>query len=174
MIIKKTLVGSLAFAAVIASSLATAATQGLIGSISEGSLDVSITKGAAVKVSKLDDVTFDASNFMLADALKTEDFCVFSSSGLYGITVTSANPTAATTFGMTSSSTSDLLAYEVTVGGSVVESGQTLSGQVGDQLNQDCVATVNALMLLKVAANDFNAVAPGIYGDTLNISVRPE
>ena len=176
MILKKSLLGSLAFAAVsvFASSVATAATQGSLGSVSEGSIDVAITKGAAVKISKLDDVNFGTSNVLVADAIQAEDFCVFSSSGLYDITVSSLNPGSVTTFGMTSSASSDLLPYEVSIGGTALTSGQALAGQLGDQLNEDCVATVNALMTLRVTANEFNSVAPGVYGDTLNISVRPE
>jgi spore coat protein U-like protein len=155
------------------SGAAMSATQGVIGATSDGDLSVTIEKGSAVKISKLDDIDFGVSNVMVVDAVQTEDFCVFSSTGTYAVTATSSNGTSG--FEMANSGGSDLLAYEVLYGVLPMTEGVEIGGQLGDQIDEDCLSGVNnAAITLRIVAADFNVVAPGTYTDTLNLSVRPE
>jgi len=185
MIFKKSLAVplSIAILAAVGSGTTFAAKQGELGEISEGNVDVKIRKEAAVRISKLDDIDFGVHSVMSGDWFLTEEFCVFSSTGAYRVTLGGSNSgisssatltTAANTTGYTMVSGSNSLPYQVFYGGSNAGPGEELSGLIGDQVDENCANGNNAELTVKVAAADFNSAAPGDYSDTLNILVRPE
>jgi len=181
MILKKSQVSPLAFAILttLASGASFAAQQGTLGAISEGNVEVRVTKEAAVRISKLDDIDFGVHNVMVGDWFMSDQFCVFSSSGTYAVAMASSNSGLGangftTGGGYTMTNGSNALPYEVFYGAENVPAEVEIGGQLGDQVDENCVNGTNAEITVKIASADFNIVAPGSYSDTLNIFVRPE
>jgi len=174
MIGKKSLLGPLTVAVLtsLASGAAISAQQGALGAATEGNVEVRVLKDAAVKISKLNDVDFGVHNNMTNDWFAGDDFCVFSSSGAYGVTLVSSNPGSYTGFSMVSGT--GVLPYEVFYGATSMTAEVELNGQLGDQADENCLNGTNAALTVKIDANNFNSIAPGLYSDTLSILVRPE
>jgi len=70
---------------------ALAATDGELGGTSEGTAVINIAKENAVKITNLDDIDLGTSGNLTTTATGSDDVCVYSSTGAYGLVMTSAN-----------------------------------------------------------------------------------
>lgn len=164
------------------SSAAFAASQGTLGLTSTGTTDLSITKGETAQISGLDDIALGSWSTGDAAPTQADALCVYTSTGNYEITATSANATG-TTFRLKDSGSNyinytvdwtDDAAVPVTT---ALSSGVLLAGQVGDAANTDCGGVMNASVTVNIAnggAGGMNAAATGNYSDTLTLLVAPE
>lgn len=155
------------------SGSAMAATDGLLGATSTGTAIINIAKGNAVQITNLDDINLGAQGNLTATATQSDDVCVFSSTGGYNITLTSANGT----FELTDASTTTNIPYTVDwIAGTTTTAvyNTPITGLTGDSTAVDCNAGTNATFSVSVAAPDFNAADPGSYTDTLTMLVQPE
>ena len=161
----------LAGSAFAVSGVALAATDGALGLDSTGTSVVTVIKQNAVQITDVDDIDLGTQPSLTADAVGSDDVCVFNSTGNYDVTVSSAN-------GFTLASGTDAMPYGVTWsanGGAAADAaaGQ-LTGLVGDSTSTTCAGGTNATFEVTVAAADFNAADPGTYTDTLTLFVEPE
>ncbi len=152
---------------------AMAATDGILGSTSEGTAVIQISKLNAVQITDLDDINLGTQGNLTATATGSDAVCVFSSTGGYNITITSANGA----FQLEDANTTTDIPYSLdwTAGStSAVTYNTPITGLVGDSTAVDCNATTNASFEVSVTAADFNAADPGSYTDTLTLLVQPE
>jgi len=178
MISRKSLIGSLAIASavLVAPTLGTAATDGNLGPTSVGKMDMFINKSSSVRISGLADQNFGSADFLGADEVRTNNFCVFSSTGGYRLTVTGGS--GVNNFAMPSGSND--LPFQIMLdggqGSTPVFPGNTIGGLSGDTSGPACSGTggANTEMNIIISASDFNAVPPGTYGTTLTFEVVPE
>lgn len=150
-----------------------AATDGTLGATSTGTAIINIAKGNAVQITDLDDIDLGTQGNLTATASQSDDVCVFSSTGGYNITLTSANGA----FVLSDANTTTDIAYTVdwTAGTTTAVTYNTaITGLIGDSTAVDCNATTNASFTVSVAAAPFNAADPGGYTDTLTMLVQPE
>ena len=150
-----------------------AATDGTLGSTSTGTAIINISKQNAVKITNLDDLDLGTAGFLSATATASDDVCVYSSTGGYNITITSANGT----FQLEDDNTPTNIPYSLnwTAGATTAVTYNTaIVGLVGNQSAVDCGGSTNASFEVSVTAADFNAADPGSYTDTLTLSVIPE
>lgn len=161
--------------ALSASGVVTAATDGTLGATSTGESIVTIIKQNAVQITNVGDISLGTHAALAADQSGSDAVCVFSSTGGYSVTATSANGTGA--FSLNDGGTNDI-AYTVTwqgAGAAVpLAEGTALIGQTGDSGSVNCSGGTNATFEVTVAAALFNAAAPGSYSDTLTLLVEPE
>lgn len=161
----------------IAAALASgafAATDGVPGFSSTGTLDISITVDDEVRISNLGDIVLGT--FAGVDASGTSAACIYRNSATtYQITA-SGNGTA-NAFTLTDGT--GTVGYSVTYadGATVADSmssGIALVGQDGADTDVDCAATGNnALIGVTVAAADAAALPAGSYSGTLTLVVAP-
>lgn len=161
--------------ALIISGTATAASDGTLGSNSIAESDVTVIKDDAVQISDVGDIDLGSHATLTADAVGSDDVCIFSSTTNYNVTVDSANGD----FNLVDGAAS--IPYSLTWtsnGGSAttMSNGATLTGLTGDSTSVICAGTGghNATFEVTVAAADYNAAIPGTYIDTLTITVAPE
>ena len=151
-----------------------AATDGSLGATSTGTSGVSVIKESTVQITGLADIDLGTAGFLSSDASASDDVCVFSSSGSYSVTVTSANGS----FILADALTATDIAYDLTW--TVAATPQTLvhnsasSAVVGDQTDPTCGSVPNANFEVSVPTAGFNAAEPGTYIDTLTLVVSPE
>lgn len=151
---------------------APAVQAGTLGPTSNDTLAVTIEKPLEVRISRVDDVDFGRVTNTVVDLTAVENFCVFSSTGAVTLTLTSANA-AGTVLNMINGS-SDLLAYQISVGGTAAQSGVPITGVAANSVADDCANVDNVVSTVSILANDFNAADPGLYADTLTLFVEPE
>jgi hypothetical protein len=165
-------------AAFLTGSLALAATQGTLGSTSSGTMNINSTKGNAVMISGLADITFPAS-FTAPISSIDQTACIYSTTGNYLLTATSANANG-TTFQLANGG--NQIIY--TVAWSVLSSGGTLttlaSGQQSgttfvnaNQSSTSCNGGNDSHVEITIDAGTFNSAPTGSYTDTLTFTVAP-
>lgn len=169
--------------ALVCPGLAQAAEQGELGSgpdaSSTGSIDVTIEKRFAVLISSLEDIDFGPRAAADAPFVESGDFCVYSSTGLFNLTMTSDNGTGPTMAMVNTTpgdpDTSVPLLYEVRINGgaAAVASGVPQLALTGDAVDEDCGGEDNVDFTVTVNQGPFAAAAPGIYSDTLTMFVEP-
>ncbi len=155
------------------SGTAMAATEGTLGATSTGTSIINIAKGNAVQITNLDDINLGAQGNLTATATQSDDVCVFSSTGGYNITLTSANGA----FELADINTTTSIPYSVDwIAGTTTTAGYNtaITGLTGDSSAVDCDGSTNATFSVSVTAPDFNAADPGTYTDTLTMLVQPE
>lgn len=157
----------LAGSALVMSGSALAATQGSLGATSSGTSLVTVVKEEAVQISNIDDINLGTHDFLAADAVGSDDVCVFNSTGNYAVTVTSASGSFELQSG------TDAVAYGVTWNGADATGGQ-LTDLAGDVNSPTCNGGTNATFEVTVAVADFNAADSGTYTDTLTLAIVPE
>jgi hypothetical protein len=153
--------------------------DGTVGPTSTGTMDVIVNVPPLALVNELDTITL---NYTTGDLVGSDEFCVWSSSGAYGITISSLNGTGA----FQADSLTDSLAYTVVFDdttnpatGVAVTEGALISGQVStpeDGFPVGCGAgTTNAVVEVTFveAANLLGADA-GVYTDEMTLLVSPE
>ena len=173
---------ALATASVIFAGSAHAATDGLIGDAASGSTGssiVTIVKDNAVQISKVDDIDFGNQSTLTADAVASDQVCVFASTGGYNITASGDGVGGAFTL---SDGGSGVLPYTVSWSEGAVNSallpGAAATGFIGDSSAADCGgagdANTNATFEVTIDQTNFNMAAAGTYSGTLTLKVMPE
>ena len=140
---------------------------------STGTAIINISKLNVVQITDLDDINLGTAGNLTATASASDDVCVFSSTGGYNITITSANGA----FQLEDANTTTDIPYSLdwTAGSTTAVTYSTpVTGLVGDSTSVDCNASTNASFEVSVTAADFNAADPGSYTDTLTMLVQPE
>lgn len=149
------------------------ASDGLLGSESEASLDIRFSKQNSVRISGVDDINLGTRASLTASERYTESFCVYSSTGAYAVTATSVNGA----FELHNEYGSGIILYRLQW-----ISGQTqdlvpavaVSGLLGNVSDIDCAGSQNAAISIIVSESSFNHADPGVYSDTLMLLVRAE
>lgn len=157
-----------------------AATQGTLGATSSGTLVISSTKGNAVQISNLSDLTFPSSSTVAPSPL-SETPCVYSTTTNYTITATSANPGAGSIFQVTNGVS--FITYRVdwadaAVGGtSRILSSGVISPTIGgaNNSNPTCGGTYDSRLTITIdpSGTTWGPASTGTYTDTLTLLVAP-
>lgn len=162
------------------SGVATAATQGTIGSTSTGSVSVSATIPGRVQISGLSDVAFGTVDPTVA-ASDAQNVCVWSNTPGRGYNITATGSGASNAFTMTDGA--NTLAYAVEwadtsgqTSGSALTSATALTGLDSTATNPTCSAgpATTASLIVKMAAADLQAAYASSYTGTLTLVVAPE
>lgn len=150
-----------------------AATDGSLGSTSEGTSIVTIIKEDAVLITGVDDLNLGTRGALFENQVAADGVCVYTSTGSYSLAITSANGS----FSLQSETTQTDIAYSlnwITDTTASVAYNSQITGLIGDGRSITCNGTTNALFQLTVTSSAFNAADPGIYQDTLTLLVAPE
>jgi len=142
------------------SGSAMAAVDGNLGATSEGTSLIQIGKDNLVQITKLDDIDLGTHGNLTETATGTDEVCVFSSTGAYGITITSDNGL----YALTDPNANTNIPYSIV----------WTANMLGNSADTDCNGETNASYEISVTAADFNAADPGSYTDTLTLKVIPE
>lgn len=152
---------------------------------------VTIVKENAVLLSDVDDIDFGTPGALDATTSeKSDDVCVFSSTGAYTVTASSAggfqltdSTVAGTTIDYTV--TWNAATAPATVGGAAGAAADSTLGGVGvtvtapqteyagDRDSLDCSSGTNASFTVDLEEADYNAAPAGTYTDTLTLEVTP-
>jgi hypothetical protein len=152
---------------------AMAGTNGAMGTTSSGKSVLHMGKPNVVMISDLDDIDLGTAGALSSTVSASDDVCVFSSTGAYNITFTSANGA----FELKDSNTTTNISYEIewTAGTtSNVLYNTPLNGLIAVGNSVVCSSLTNASFAVSVTAANFNAADPGNYTDTLTLLVQPE
>ncbi len=168
-------VGGLAAAAVAAAFAILLTGSPAAPATAEADRDVQIRKLDAVRISGLSDFIFPVS--METPAPLTDQVCVFSTaSGRYQITATSANASGRD---FRLAGDGGIIVYHVawrgTGGYEELDSGRasdTMGG--GSRTSPSCGGGTNASIRVSLDPATYAAALPGIYADTLTITVAPD
>lgn len=150
-----------------------AATDGTLGSTSEGTSIVTIIKEDAVIITDVDDLFLGTTGALFNNQVNADAVCVYSSTGSYSIAITTANGL----FSLESDTTTTDIAYSlewITDVTNPVVYNNTIVGLIGDSQSVSCNGTSNAIFQITVTTTAFNAADPGSYQDTLTLLVAPE
>jgi hypothetical protein len=161
---------------------ALAASDGIIGATSSGSVSISATVPGRVQISKLTDLVFGTVD-PTANAAKTENLCVWSNTSgrTYQVTATGSGGGTSNTFALTDGTTE--LPYSVewagTSGqssGTALATGTALTGLTSAAVNPTCSsgAATTASLIVKMAAADLQAAVASSYTGTLTLVVAPQ
>ncbi len=162
--------------AMMMGSSAFAATDGVLGLNSVGTTIVSITKGDLALITGMADILLPPwTNGSPAPSGATTS-CVFTSTGNYQVTTSSANTAGANYrlfdgFGF--------IVYTVewndgTAGLQAMVGGTALPGQIGDGASQNCGGGFPATVAVGITVGQMNGAAAGAYTDTLTVLIAPE
>ncbi len=159
----------LAAAMTVFSGVAVAATDGTLGLTSTGESIVTIIKENAVQITDVDDINLGTQATLAADATGSDDVCIFSSTGAYTVTASSANTVLELQDGANS------IPYALEWDGNALSLGTATPLAPADSSSLTCAGSggTNASFGVTVASADFNAAAPGTYTDTLTFVVSP-
>jgi hypothetical protein len=161
----------------LASGVAYAATQGILGGTSQGTAVINAAKGNSVRISGLADLTFPAS--VVTPAPLSQTACIYSTSGSYTIQTTSSY-TLSGVYRMRDSSTAYINYsvgwYNTPTGGTATTllSG-TPSGTIANAntASTTCAGASNARFEVTIDNTSFTAAPSGPYSDTLTLLVAP-
>ena len=176
------LLAPVAVAGLLASGLASAASDGTLGLTSTGTLDITVTKGDMALITKLDDIALGTfSTWGVGDGNLTgnDDVCVFATTANYIVTAESAN-SSGTDFRLSDSGGTNFITYTVTwddgPGGAFALSEGTASGPQVPHTEQDCggALSTNATVAVSISEANMIAAASGIYSDTLTLLIAPQ
>lgn len=158
-----------------------AATQGNIGSTSTGTVSISASVPARVRISGLSDVAFTNQD-PTADASNAQDVCVWSNTATKGYRITATGSGASNAF--TLSNASLTVPYSVEwddssgqTTGTAMTSGTALTGLISTATNPNCSPgpSETASLIVKMSAADLQRMqASTNYTGTLTLVVAPE
>jgi len=151
---------------------ASAATDGSLDTTSEGTAVVNIAKQNVVKITNLDDIDLGTAGILATTATGTDDVCVYSSTGGYGLVVTSSNEAFELRANGSTTNIEYSVGWEANIASDITYN-ILLGGLVGNPVDVDCDGQTNASFTISVEPNDFNAAEPGTYTDTLILLVQP-
>lgn len=150
-----------------------AATDGTLGSTSEGTSIITIIKEDAVLITDVDDLFLGTRGALFDNQVNSDAVCVYSSTGSYNLAITTANGL----FSLQSPNTTTAIPYSlewITDIATPVVYNNPINGLIGDSQSINCNGTTNAIFQITVTPTAFNAAAPGNYQDTLTLLVQPE
>jgi len=150
-----------------------AASDGTLGSRSEGTSIINIIKTEAVLITKIDDLFMGSRGVLINNQVNADAVCVFSSTGSYNLVITTNNGS----FQLESSQTLTDIPYSlewITTYSTPVVYNNIINGLIGDRRSVDCNGTTNAIFQITVTPAAFNSAQPGNYQDTLTFLVQPE
>ena len=156
--------------------IAMAASDGTLGGTTRGESVLSMTKDQAVQITNVGDIALGVRGVLAANAVESDDVCVFSSTGGYGVTILST--TNGTSFALTAGGNTDI-PYSITWATTIDTTPATMvygdisTTMTGNSTDTTCDAGTNATFEITVTAADFNAADPGAYGDTLILLIEP-
>jgi len=169
-------IAAFAFAAVTSLSAMSArgATDGPLGATSTGSVDLNIAVPNLVQISMLNDVNLGS--WAGANMTAFERFCVFSTTGSYNVTASSANGVG-NRFYLDNAGTT--LRYVVRWFDSNNVRQNLRHNQVSNVFSAvttapDCNGVTNSRLRIRVRNNWAGAVPAGTYSDTLTLLIQPQ
>ncbi len=149
------------------------ATDGSLGDSSEGTSVITIIKDDAVQISGVDDLEMGIRGSLTEAQSVSDDLCVFSSTGAYNLTVSSAN----FFFALTDSNTNTNIIYSLTWTTDTTRAitiNTALTSIIGDASSLDCSGGTNASLGVTILPANFNSADPGSYRDTVTLLIQPE
>lgn len=168
-----------AMVSMVMGSAAMAATQGTLGATSSGTSVVSISKGHLVRISDIADFTFGAQTS--TPAKSNDNICIYSTSGSYTVTASSANGSGSL-FRMADSGATNFVNYTVewnnaasgTSGTALTNTVASATQTGADTSSTTCSGSTNARLFVQVDNTTFTAAPSGVsYTDTLTLLVAP-
>ena len=157
------------------------ATDGTLdATASTGTMDMTLIKGDAVRISTLNDMSFGSG--LTLPPQQIDDICVFSTTGSYTITASSnGNGSGGPQFRMVCATTTEFVRYFVEYRDDTFsQNGDALTHNVpsatysnADTVFDDCNGGVNSRIIMEIHAATFNAATPDTYSDTLTLIVQP-
>lgn len=160
---------------VMSSNAAYSAPNGNYGNNSNASAAISLTIPSRVRITGLDDMTFDMSGYGgTGDLTVAEGVCIYANTPTFGINAESAQGTAAGDFELDSAGTK--LTYSVDFSGNALTEGTTTTGLSGHSTTSVvCSNTDSHTVTLTIAEADLIAAPQSAtaYTDTLTITVSP-
>ncbi|MCR9095360.1 MAG: hypothetical protein NXI30_14160 [bacterium] len=170
------LIGLVGLGALLLSTTAQAATDGTLGLTSTGTTDISIIKGDTAQITGLQDIVLAPWTAGDAPPVGSSPACVYTSTGSYQMTATSANG-AGTTFRLTDGT--NFIDYSVQwndgVGGlTAAANGTPLAGLTGDAVSTNCGGATPATVQVNITNGQMNGAPEGSYGDTLTVLITPQ
>ncbi len=169
---------ALATVLTLGAGTALAASDGTLGATSTGQSDITLVKGHGIRISDVDDVNFGTTTTNPAD--QYEDICIYSTSGDYTVTATSANGLG-NQFRLLGQTGFEYIVYDI-------EWTSNTSATAGDNLNngvvsnifngansvlEDCNGIPTARLIVDIMNGSFNAASQDTYADVLTITVEP-
>jgi hypothetical protein len=169
------LIGLVGLGALLISTSAMAASDGTLGLTSFGSTDISIVKGDSAQITGLTDIVLTPWTNGDPAPVGTTNACVYTSTGAYGMTATSANGAGAI-FRLTDGT--NFIDYAVSwndgSGLAAASNGVALTGRVGDAVSTTCGGATPATVQVNIATPDMASSPTGTFGDTLTVLIAPE
>ncbi len=153
-----------------------ASSDGVLGLTSIGTTIVSITKGDVAMISGLGDIALAPwANGQPAPAGLTTA-CVFTSTGNYQVTATSAFTTGSD---FRLSDGINFVTYTASWNDGVsgvagLTGGTPMVGQVGDAVSMTCGGATPAQVIVNITNPNMVGAAVGTYSDTLTLLIAPE
>ncbi len=169
-----------ALASISAPFVSTAATQGTAGSTSTGTMNVQLTKGDAVRISDLQDISFAAG--LGVPGRQIDDICIYSTTGSYTVTASSnGNGSGGPQFRMINATATEHVRYYVEYrddtfsqnGDSLIHNIQSATYNNADQLSDNCSGGVNSRVIIEIDGPTLTAATPDTYSDVLTLLVQP-
>lgn len=165
---------------IAALTIATAysASDGKLGETSTGKLNIALEKGDEVKISGLSDVNFGEVTQAPND--KFVDVCIYSTSGSYDVTATSANPQG-NDYRLASKDRKKFIKYDLEwksgangSGGSDLNNGKSSKKFTNaNTKSQNCGGKKNARLFVEIDSGSFKNASSGAYSDVLTVVVSP-
>ena len=160
-----------------------AATDGVVGATSTGTLDINVDVEDLVRISALSDIfiTFDATG--TGDITGSSTACVYrNGAGTYEVNATGSGAANAFTIqdaAPTPTTVAYTVAWDDDVSGAAaagVTSGTPLTGQTGADTVSDSCATggANAFVEITIPRASLVAAPAGTYNGTLTLEIAPE
>jgi hypothetical protein len=170
------LIGLVGLGALFISTSAMAATDGTLGLSSTGTTDISIIKGDTAQITGLTDILLAPWTTGDPAPVGTASACVYTSTGAYSMTATSANGAGAA-FRLTDGT--NFIAYAVrwndgAAGLQLTTNGTPLTTQAGDAASTTCGGATPATVQVSIGVGAMAAAPTGTYGDTLTVLIAPE
>jgi uncharacterized protein YdbL (DUF1318 family) len=169
---------ALASSTILSSGTAIAATQGTLGATSTGTLDITITKADQAQITSINDINLGAWTIASSAPTGFDDICVYTSTGSYEVTTTSANFTGAN-YRLYDGS-ANYVVYTVSWndatggGGAAMTHNTAMTGQTGNSASATCGGSQNASVQVDITNVAMAAAVAGTYTDTLTMVVAPE
>jgi hypothetical protein len=158
---------------------AMAATDGTIGTTSQGTVAISATVPGRVKLTKLTDVTFSSVDPSVA-ASRAQSVCVWSNTAgrLYTIRATGDGAGSAFTLAAGTATVPYTVQWASTSGqtsGSAMLAGTDLTSQSSSAVTQDCGGGTSASLIVGIASTELQSmIAATPYTGTLTLLVSAQ
>lgn len=175
--------GSLAatLALIMPTSSALAATDGVLGAQSSGSINISASVANRVRITGLTDVSFLNQDAGIAST-NSQNICVWSNTATKGYSIRATGSGAANAFTLSSGASS--VGYSVqwngasgSTTGTVLSAGATSTGYTSTATHQSCSTGVasSASLIVGIGTTDLSSMQAGLtYTGTLTLLVSPE